>query len=136
MSTEASASNEKEKTGTAEISWFAPDIIQTRWSGRVNGELMRETLSQMKRELETKTVKYWYCDTTGVTNYSVDIRKSSTELLSYVKSRGCEEIVSVVSSAAIRMLSMSLSFVVALRVKVVATAQEAREYLTAQSKGN
>lgn len=113
----------------AETIWLDDQVIQTKWRGLVNGALMHRALADMEILLQSRQARYWYCDTSQVTNYSVDIRKPATELMSLVKARGCQEVVSIVKSAPIRMLSMSLSFVVGIRVKVVASTQEAQDYL-------
>jgi hypothetical protein len=124
----------KEPSGHTTSSWLNKDVIQTVWHGRIDAPTMVNLLEDLRRMIGTQRPVFWYSNTAGVTNYAVDIRKPSIDLLNFLKQQGCEEIVGIVDSPAIRMLSMSLSFVVGLRVKVFPNAEEAKRYLDAQVK--
>jgi hypothetical protein len=113
-------------------SLMSTHVVETHWRGRIGKGVMDRAYEDMTRMLRSHTVHYWLADTKDVSGYSADIRTPATALLRALKEHGVREVISIVPSGPVRMLSTALALAVGFKLKMFATRDEALDYVRAK----
>jgi hypothetical protein len=114
--------------GSAHLKWLNEWTLVIEWSGVGNFRVVSDALSEVRRVLKTRPLRYLICDTLRVTSYESDLRGPADALLKEAKARGMTELVVVAQLPALRMLAFGLGLIVRTRTRVFVTRQEADAY--------
>lgn len=128
----ASASMRVRSSGSAEVRWEEPDIVEVVFSGHVTGVVTEKAIAALATFTVRRVPTFCLINCTDAAGYDTSVRTPGVALLRRLRASGVVLGACVAPSAAVRMIGAAVAFVSGLHIDFVETRPLALQKFAAE----
>jgi hypothetical protein len=117
------------RSGTLRVHVVQPGVIGTVYAGYISTALAEGMLPEFIKTLDRHPATHWILDSLRVTGFDSKIALNANPWVEAFKAHGGQMMITIATSAAVRLVVSSLGFAVGVSSKAVETFQQAKELL-------
>lgn len=106
--------------GKVEVQRRADGVIEASLAGHIAAVDVVELHRGVEAELARGPARFVVIDTSGLENFSPDVRTPGVPFLQFMKASGVERVVAIATSSMVRMMASAIALAAGARIRFVA----------------